>query len=158
MIRRPPRSTLFPYTTLFRSVGRAARVDDRERAVLPERDQRRQRRVEGEEAVEVERAVLLAGLRGLQRDRRPCGGIARIAVRHHHAEPVHGAALEDGDEDLALRRRRGRRPDEEPGRPGQRHQRTRAGLEERPSLHAGHLSTWGGPPPAPPPPPPPHRA
>src|SRR5438067_13695461 len=25
MIRRPPRSTLFPYTTLFRSVGDAAR-------------------------------------------------------------------------------------------------------------------------------------
>src|SRR2546430_3037529 len=25
MIRRPPRSTLFPYTTLFRSVGEAAR-------------------------------------------------------------------------------------------------------------------------------------
>src|SRR5258707_7010715 len=24
MIRRPPRSTLFPYTTLFRSVGRGA--------------------------------------------------------------------------------------------------------------------------------------
>src|SRR5689334_23598177 len=30
MIRRPPRSTLFPYTTLFRSVGvrRAARLDE----------------------------------------------------------------------------------------------------------------------------------
>src|SRR5258707_11720248 len=27
MIRRPPRSTLFPYTTLFRSVGVAVRVD-----------------------------------------------------------------------------------------------------------------------------------
>src|SRR2546429_6282037 len=26
MIRRPPRSTLFPYTTLFRSVGRLARL------------------------------------------------------------------------------------------------------------------------------------
>src|SRR3712207_7629534 len=26
MIRRPPRSTLFPYTTLFRSDGRAAHV------------------------------------------------------------------------------------------------------------------------------------
>src|SRR2546430_7358852 len=25
MIRRPPRSTLFPYTTLFRSMGQAAR-------------------------------------------------------------------------------------------------------------------------------------
>src|SRR2546430_12749145 len=27
MIRRPPRSTLFPYTTLFRSVGRTRPVD-----------------------------------------------------------------------------------------------------------------------------------
>src|SRR5256886_7547489 len=26
MIRRPPRSTLFPYTTLFRSVGMVARI------------------------------------------------------------------------------------------------------------------------------------
>src|SRR3712207_7608930 len=29
MIRRPPRSTLFPYTTLFRSPGRGARGDER---------------------------------------------------------------------------------------------------------------------------------
>src|SRR5256885_6030190 len=28
MIRRPPRSTLFPYTTLFRSVGRRGRLKD----------------------------------------------------------------------------------------------------------------------------------
>src|SRR5260370_3388815 len=28
MIRRPPRSTLFPYTTLFRSVRRLALVED----------------------------------------------------------------------------------------------------------------------------------
>src|SRR2546430_1160474 len=28
MIRRPPRSTLFPYTTLFRSAGRVARDGD----------------------------------------------------------------------------------------------------------------------------------
>src|ERR1051326_2074444 len=27
MIRRPPRSTLFPYTTLFRSIRSGARVD-----------------------------------------------------------------------------------------------------------------------------------
>src|SRR5437016_6910923 len=32
MIRRPPRSTLFPYTTLFRSLGARA-VDDFERAL-----------------------------------------------------------------------------------------------------------------------------
>src|SRR5258707_11982931 len=30
MIRRPPRSTLFPYTTLFRSTSRILVVDDRE--------------------------------------------------------------------------------------------------------------------------------
>src|SRR3712207_9501393 len=29
MIRRPPRSTLFPYTTLFRSVHRGGNVHDR---------------------------------------------------------------------------------------------------------------------------------
>src|SRR3712207_8597655 len=29
MIRRPPRSTLFPYTTLFRSLGLEAAVDPR---------------------------------------------------------------------------------------------------------------------------------
>src|SRR3712207_8062765 len=42
MIRRPPRSTLFPYTTLFRSVGGAApRLDawlDEEPERLLERD------------------------------------------------------------------------------------------------------------------------
>src|SRR2546426_6722259 len=27
MIRRPPRSTLFPYTTLFRSLGKILRID-----------------------------------------------------------------------------------------------------------------------------------
>src|SRR2546426_5734636 len=35
MIRRPPRSTLFPYTTLFRSVVLSDRAADRERAPLP---------------------------------------------------------------------------------------------------------------------------
>src|SRR5256885_6253636 len=33
MIRRPPRSTLFPYTTLFRSVRTPARPDGRARNV-----------------------------------------------------------------------------------------------------------------------------
>src|SRR2546422_10904366 len=34
MIRRPPRSTLFPYTTLFRSVGRVAENVLAERGAL----------------------------------------------------------------------------------------------------------------------------
>src|SRR5260370_26366784 len=33
MIRRPPRSTLFPYTTLFRSPGRTRGVDHIDQAV-----------------------------------------------------------------------------------------------------------------------------
>src|SRR2546426_6023228 len=45
MIRRPPRSTLFPYTTLFRSPGRTgARAERRGRA--HERDGGRARRSE----------------------------------------------------------------------------------------------------------------
>src|SRR2546430_5143715 len=34
MIRRPPRSTLFPYTTLFRSIGNQ-QIDYRSRQQLP---------------------------------------------------------------------------------------------------------------------------
>src|SRR5437667_4668977 len=45
MIRRPPRSTLFPYTTLFRSIGgkllrdRPVRVDGLERVVAADRSE-----------------------------------------------------------------------------------------------------------------------
>src|SRR2546425_9602675 len=35
MIRRPPRSTLFPYTTLFRSSSHAARSPARPRSATP---------------------------------------------------------------------------------------------------------------------------
>src|SRR3712207_8176377 len=44
MIRRPPRSTLFPYTTLFRSVGAGYR----------DRDDREQRRGLGAELAQTE--------------------------------------------------------------------------------------------------------
>src|SRR3712207_7212946 len=39
MIRRPPRSTLFPYTTLFRSGGRDAALPGLPRATRPLADQ-----------------------------------------------------------------------------------------------------------------------
>src|SRR5438093_4456869 len=40
MIRRPPRSTLFPYTTLFRSPGRAGRAGQPGRATWATRPRR----------------------------------------------------------------------------------------------------------------------
>src|SRR3712207_8756207 len=41
MIRRPPRSTLFPYTTLFRSPGLAVQAEDVDRVALLARHARR---------------------------------------------------------------------------------------------------------------------
>src|SRR2546423_11672394 len=54
MIRRPPRSTLFPYTTLFRSA-----VDDRVHAPTVAGDTRQQV-TDGTAGVEEERAALRA--------------------------------------------------------------------------------------------------
>src|SRR3712207_8599839 len=65
MIRRPPRSTLFPYTTLFRS----------ERVDLP-----RARRPGAVAGRAVDRRVDAGGgdaHRRRHRRRRPCGGVAR---------------------------------------------------------------------------------
>src|SRR2546422_3423112 len=45
MIRRPPRSTLFPYTTLFRSSPRGRRTGDPARLANRERDTTRSRSV-----------------------------------------------------------------------------------------------------------------
>src|SRR5689334_23921758 len=53
MIRRPPRSTLFPYTTLFRSRGRPRRR--RGRSVFPREHARR--RARGEEPRPARRSV-----------------------------------------------------------------------------------------------------
>src|SRR3712207_7454598 len=45
MIRRPPRSTLFPYTTLFRSGGACARYHPNARRVTGGAESRRKTRV-----------------------------------------------------------------------------------------------------------------
>src|SRR5690349_23827069 len=71
MIRRPPRSTLFPYTTLFRSEG-----GDAERQVDPE-DQRPVD-VFGEEAAEHRSAD--------RRRRKHRGDVALIRSEEHTSE------------------------------------------------------------------------
>src|SRR2546426_9624049 len=83
MIRRPPRSTLFPYTTLFRSVsaGRWSEV-------------RVPTRVEGS------RRLVRGGCQGTPRgERRECGCRAvspRIRVRHCIAAPPPGGPFHYG--------------------------------------------------------------
>src|SRR5690242_21511569 len=46
MIPRPPRSTLFPYTTLFRSVERRRGANELHDRLQPDRDRRGWRRVD----------------------------------------------------------------------------------------------------------------
>src|SRR3712207_7120129 len=57
MIRRPPRSTLFPYTTLFRSrsVGRPDRVDSSGLGALDGRPQHLRRHRRWEDQAELDR-------------------------------------------------------------------------------------------------------
>src|SRR3712207_7634094 len=69
MIRRPPRSTLFPYTTLFRS-SRRHRLGD----VVLEPGQHRPR------------AVLVAGMRGQRHRRDPAAAICGQRSEEHTSE------------------------------------------------------------------------
>src|SRR5256885_12243011 len=72
MIRRPPRSTLFPYTTLFRSVPRARSLGRREARAL---------------AGSVARTLVLGGMRELRRSEEhtselqsPCNLVCRLLL------------------------------------------------------------------------------
>src|SRR3712207_3357510 len=74
MIRRPPRSTLFPYTTLFRSELAACAVDDT-RALA-----------HGRERVRVQQLDRVRGLRQVQGDYVGAAVHVRGARRALHAE------------------------------------------------------------------------
>src|SRR3712207_7456103 len=65
MIRRPPRSTLFPYTTLFRSLqeGEADRVDAARGRVEPRDVGRRERRRAARDVGEADDALPQRGRR-----------------------------------------------------------------------------------------------
>src|SRR5688572_32694009 len=65
MIRRPPRSTLFPYTTLFRSDRRRQRGDDRELPGLG--------RIGDRDRSLLARQFAIADHVGGERRRRECG-------------------------------------------------------------------------------------
>ena len=85
-----------------RVVRRSTRVNHGQFAAVVDRLERRQPRVEGEEAVEIEPGVGAA--RPGNGDCRAALVIRALAVRHDHVEPIHRAALEDGDEQFLARR------------------------------------------------------
>src|SRR3712207_7504215 len=105
MIRRPPRSTLFPYTTLFRSLGVELREvyvgeDVRLRVCAPD---------EVRLLVQEERRVQLRRprhdeprrrARRPQRSARGRDGLARAAVRAEHVLGVYGLAAEAAEDAL----------------------------------------------------------
>ena len=99
-----------------RRAGRAARVHEGQRPRRPRRLQRGQRRMEREKAVEVDSPSRLARAWAADRDAGARAVVRGVAVRHHHAESVDGAALEDGHQHLAAPVGRGGGAGQEPRR------------------------------------------
>src|SRR3712207_8146964 len=82
MIRRPPRSTLFPYTTLFRSVaalepGALARPRDRAHPALAGRDREGHAR---RDRVAEDRGVVRAPREALGPGESPAPGVLRLLL------------------------------------------------------------------------------
>src|SRR2546430_17469459 len=82
MIRRPPRSTLFPYTTLFRAFLQSAQMDQKEPRSHGQRATRRKQRGRTEADVATAGAVAAQNnfARRVQRFPKP-GGLRRRASR-----------------------------------------------------------------------------
>src|SRR2546425_7107887 len=94
MIRRPPRSTLFPYTTLFRSLRDPARlVRDRAHAATRAGDLARAPALGARDALDVRSDVLLRpdDQHG-ERLRPAVDSRRRRGVRAEHRAPLHGGA------------------------------------------------------------------
>src|SRR3712207_7889983 len=85
MIRRPPRSTLFPYTTLFRSAVRQRRDGDAEHEALAHRE----RRADHREA----RHQRPVGAR-VRRDTPELGGVLEVHARPAERSEEHTSELQ----------------------------------------------------------------
>src|SRR6266704_4975769 len=92
MIRPPPRSTLFPYTTLFRSDPADAAVDRNRRWLLQRPDHRRERARHDRRADLVVRLRRAEGREG-PRDRPDPAGRPEPAAVRHPARPRPPGAL-----------------------------------------------------------------
>src|SRR2546427_13221440 len=113
MIRRPPRSTLFPYTTLFRSLAHCCR------SVRREDGKHSQGGLSRDLATRRGRRFRRRGWRTGKRRRGTCGHGAQNppaypSVREKLLQPI--GLLRSRPEGLIIRRRQFQRPDDEIGR------------------------------------------
>src|SRR3712207_598142 len=97
MIRRPPRSTLFPYTTLFRSVCKGLHGEDRSEGLLPDAAHRAAAAVEHRRRVEAADAQLRLG--GEDAAAAQPGTLAHRPLN----VGVHPVAVLEGDQRAGLR-------------------------------------------------------
>src|SRR5438105_13116332 len=102
MLRRPPRSTLFPYTTLFRSLADAPDRPDRARR-LRERLCGRAAVIRAERAFD-RRLVLVRELEAVAREELEAVVLERVVRRRYHRREVEAVAPDQ-------KRRRRRRQD-----------------------------------------------
>src|SRR5256885_11053898 len=82
MIRRPPRSTLFPYTTLFRSQAEAAPLQEAVLQLLDQRDEILAREFPFSELAEVERGRSEEHTSELQ---SPCNLVCRLLLEKKYS-------------------------------------------------------------------------
>src|SRR6266849_7811663 len=85
MIRRPPRSTLFPYTTLFRSRPRSPRARHRGRTGTPARGRPRSEEHTSELQSRVELVCRLLLEKKKNHHKLYCRGREHPAAHHHGA-------------------------------------------------------------------------
>src|SRR3989442_9975883 len=102
MIRRPPRSTLFPYTTLFRSIHFAALCCTRKTmAYLQLQDIRKRSEEHTSELQSLRHLVcrLLLEKKKIRQERRALRAPAPAEARHPHADrPAEGGVRHLGEQ------------------------------------------------------------
>ncbi len=101
-----------------RRIGRPGRVNGRQHAGIPDGFERCERRVQAEEAVEIDRSLVIGARAGLlNRQGRTGAVVIAVAKRHQCVQPVHAAALKDTHQHIAARGLAGGRK-REPRHPG----------------------------------------
>src|SRR5687768_16236476 len=116
----------------------------REESPVVQRLERRQRRMQAEETVEIERAPHGPARRLWNRDRRTHPVVGPLAVRDHYVQRISGAALKQTDENFSVRgfgelHAECRAP-QEARTESHRHERERSGFHESSAFHEDLLA------------------